>query len=128
MTDTLTGFLYLISAVLFILALRGLSNPETARQGNIFGIAGMVIAAFPYGVEVIARLSGVRDFFLTLFFVALGMKMPAPTGRLLVLTAAAAVRTSRRVEGDGIFIPSATKNRVRKKSRTPDSRAMTSTP
>jgi Kef-type K+ transport system membrane component KefB len=53
-------------------------------------IAGMVIAAFPYGVEVIARLSGVRDFFLTLFFVALGMKMPLPTGRLLLLTAAAA--------------------------------------
>ena len=44
MTDNLTGFLYLIAAVLFILALRGLSNPETSRQGNIFGIAGMVIA------------------------------------------------------------------------------------
>lgn len=44
MTENLTGFLYLIAAVLFILALRGLSNPETARQGNIFGIVGMVIA------------------------------------------------------------------------------------
>ncbi len=38
------GFAYLIAAVLFILALRGLSNPEMARQGNIFGIAGMAIA------------------------------------------------------------------------------------
>ena len=45
MAENLTGFLYVIAAVLFILALRGLSNPETARQGNIFGIAGMVIAA-----------------------------------------------------------------------------------
>lgn len=53
-------------------------------------IAGMVIAAFPYGTEVVARLSGVRDFFLTLFFVALGMKIPAPTPRLLLLTAAVA--------------------------------------
>jgi NAD(P) transhydrogenase subunit beta len=44
MTETLTGFLYVIAAVLFILALRGLSNPETSRQGNIFGIIGMVIA------------------------------------------------------------------------------------
>lgn len=44
MTETLTGFLYLIAAVLFILALRGLSSPESARTGNIFGIAGMVIA------------------------------------------------------------------------------------
>jgi len=43
MTD-ITGFLYVIAAVLFILALRGLSNPETSRQGNIFGIVGMVIA------------------------------------------------------------------------------------
>jgi proton-translocating NAD(P)+ transhydrogenase subunit beta len=38
------GFAYLIAAVLFILALRGLSNPEQARQGNMFGIIGMVIA------------------------------------------------------------------------------------
>ena len=53
-------------------------------------ISGMVIAAFPYGTEVVARLSGVRDFFLTLFFVALGMKIPAPTPRLLLLTAAVA--------------------------------------
>ena len=35
---------YLVSSVCFILALRGLSSPETARQGNIFGIAGMAIA------------------------------------------------------------------------------------
>ncbi len=38
------GFAYIIAAVLFILALRGLSNPEMARQGNRFGMAGMVIA------------------------------------------------------------------------------------
>jgi len=44
MSETLTGFAYLIAAVLFIMALRGLSNPESARMGNIFGIAGMVIA------------------------------------------------------------------------------------
>jgi Kef-type K+ transport system membrane component KefB/CheY-like chemotaxis protein len=48
-------------------------------------VAGMVIAAFPYGTEVIARLSGVRDFFITLFFVALGLKIPQPSLRLCVL-------------------------------------------
>ena len=42
--ETFTGFAYLVASVLFILALRGLSSPEQARQGNIFGIAGMVIA------------------------------------------------------------------------------------
>tara|TARA_Y100000992_G_scaffold293385_1_gene251944 strand:- start:4250 stop:5653 length:1404 start_codon:yes stop_codon:yes gene_type:complete len=40
----LSASFYLISGVLFILALRGLSSPETSRKGNLFGIAGMVIA------------------------------------------------------------------------------------
>ena len=44
MTPNLAASLYLISGVLFILALRGLSSPETSRQGNFFGILGMVIA------------------------------------------------------------------------------------
>jgi len=44
MSEAIVGFAYLIAAVLFILALRGLSSPESARQGNIYGIAGMVIA------------------------------------------------------------------------------------
>ena len=35
---------YIAATVLFILALSGLSNPETARRGNWFGIAGMTIA------------------------------------------------------------------------------------
>ena len=40
----LSATFYLISGILFILALRGLSSPDTSRQGNYFGIAGMVIA------------------------------------------------------------------------------------
>jgi len=40
----LLALFYLISGVLFILALRGLSSPDTSRQGNYFGIAGMLIA------------------------------------------------------------------------------------
>jgi NAD(P) transhydrogenase subunit beta len=44
MSANLSAILYLISGVLFILALRGLSSPETSRQGNLFGIIGMVIA------------------------------------------------------------------------------------
>ncbi len=60
-------------------------------------IAGMVIAAFPYGVEVTSRLAGVRDFFVTLFFVTLGLKAPAPTASLLglALLAAAVVIATR---------------------------------
>jgi len=44
MTANLSAVFYLISGVLFILALRGLSSPETSRRGNFFGILGMVIA------------------------------------------------------------------------------------
>ena len=41
---SLTALSYLVAAVLFILALRGLSSPATSRQGNRFGMAGMAIA------------------------------------------------------------------------------------
>ena len=44
MSQNLAAFLYLTSGILFILALRGLSSPETSRQGNLFGILGMTIA------------------------------------------------------------------------------------
>jgi NAD(P) transhydrogenase subunit beta len=44
MTPNLVALLYLVSSVLFVLALRGLSSPEASRQGNLFGMAGMAIA------------------------------------------------------------------------------------
>ena len=44
MNVNLAAVLYLVSGVLFILALRGLSSPASSRQGNRFGMAGMVIA------------------------------------------------------------------------------------
>ena len=44
MSASLTSLAYLVAAVLFILALRGLSSPVTSRQGNRFGMIGMAIA------------------------------------------------------------------------------------
>ena len=44
MNANLVALLYLVSGVLFIMALRGLSSPETSRRGNMLGIAGMTIA------------------------------------------------------------------------------------
>jgi NAD(P) transhydrogenase subunit beta len=44
MSANFVALLYLVSGVLFILALRGLSSPETARQGNLHGMLGMAIA------------------------------------------------------------------------------------
>lgn len=44
MSANLSGFLYLIASVCFILSLRGLSSPESARSGNILGMVGMALA------------------------------------------------------------------------------------
>ncbi|NQW02501.1 MAG: NAD(P)(+) transhydrogenase (Re/Si-specific) subunit beta, partial [Acidobacteria bacterium] len=44
MTTSLLATSYIVAAVLFILSLKGLSNPETARRGNQFGALGMLIA------------------------------------------------------------------------------------
>ena len=44
MLTNLVAIAYVVSGVFFIIALRGLSSPESSRRGNIFGILGMVIA------------------------------------------------------------------------------------
>jgi len=77
--------LLLVTAVAWCFLVSGTAGALGLSREMGALIAGMVIAAFPYGTEVIARLSGVRDFFVTLFFVALGLKVPAPSGRLLLL-------------------------------------------
>ncbi len=44
MSESLSALFYLVASICFIMALRGLSSPDTARAGNFYGIAGMVIA------------------------------------------------------------------------------------
>src|ERR1700739_2926768 len=44
MSADLAALCYLVAGALFILALRGLSNPETSRRGNLLGMIGMAIA------------------------------------------------------------------------------------
>ena len=50
-------------------------------------IAGMTIASFPYHHEVSVRVSNLRDFFVTLFFVALGMSIPVPDSAQVIALA-----------------------------------------
>jgi len=50
-------------------------------------IAGVSISAFPYSVHVSAKVLPLRDFFLTLFFLSIGMKIPAPDVSMLILSA-----------------------------------------
>ena len=42
-------------------------------------IAGVGMSTFPYNIDVVAKVTNIRDFFVTLFFVALGMQIPQPT-------------------------------------------------
>lgn len=50
-------------------------------------VAGVTIAAYPYHADIAAKISSLRDFFITLFFVALGLQIPRPTVAILGLTA-----------------------------------------
>jgi len=64
MTPGLVAVSYIAAAVLFILALGGLSNPETARRGNMYGIVGMVLA-------LVATVLGVVTANYTILIVSL---------------------------------------------------------
>ena len=44
MSANIATMAYIAATILFILSLGGLSNPETSRRGNLFGIIGMAIA------------------------------------------------------------------------------------
>jgi len=69
MSANLSSIFYLISGILFILALRGLSSPETSRQGNLFGILGMIIAITVTFLSIGSFSSG---FIYVLIFLLVG--------------------------------------------------------
>ena len=48
-------------------------------------VAGVSLSTFPYALDVTAKVTSLRDFFITLFFVALGMTIPLPTASVLGL-------------------------------------------
>ncbi len=70
MSANIANLLYLASGVLFILALRGLSHPSTSRQGNIYGMAGMGIAAVT--TLLLSPPSGFSGWSLAILGVAIG--------------------------------------------------------
>lgn len=71
--------LVLISSVAWCFMVSGVAERLGLSREMGALIAGLSIAAFPYGADVISKVTGVRDFFVTLFFVALGMKIPLPS-------------------------------------------------
>jgi hypothetical protein len=75
--------LVLISSVAWCFGIAGVAHQLGLSREMGALIAGVSISAFPYGADVISKVTGVRDFFVTLFFVALGLKVPVPSGEVL---------------------------------------------
>jgi len=72
----LSAIFYLISGILFILALRGLSSPDTSRQGNYFGIVGMIIA-------IVVTFLSVGNFSTSLVFVIIFLLVGGAIGAFI---------------------------------------------
>src|SRR5687768_14777270 len=84
MSGELQAFFYLVAGVLFILALRGLSHPESSRRGNYLGMIGMAIA-------IVTTLIAAQPSFGTLALIvggiALGGGIGAVIARRIAMTA-----------------------------------------
>ncbi|MFN3548102.1 MAG: NAD(P)(+) transhydrogenase (Re/Si-specific) subunit beta [Mesorhizobium sp.] len=83
MSADFASFLYLVSGVLFIMALRGLSHPTTSRQGNIYGMVGM-------GIAIVTTLAlakpSMGGFGLIVVGLAIGGGIGAVTARRIAMT------------------------------------------
>ena len=84
MTADLAALLYLVSGVLFILALRGLSSPESSRRGNNLGMIGMAIAVAT--TLAVAAPDDVMTWGLILLGVAVGGTIGAITANRIAMT------------------------------------------
>jgi NAD(P) transhydrogenase subunit beta len=84
MSANLAALLYLVSGVLFVLALRGLSSPESSRRGNYLGIAGMAIAIV---TTLFLAQPGWGGFLLIVLGLAIGGGVGAVIARRIPMTA-----------------------------------------
>jgi proton-translocating NAD(P)+ transhydrogenase subunit beta len=85
MSGDLVALLYLVAGVLFILALRGLSSPETSRQGNYMGMAGMTIAVVT--TLAVARPESGLSWAMIIGGIAIGGGIGAVIARRIAMTA-----------------------------------------
>lgn len=81
LSPTWTAILYLLAAVCFILALKGLSSPKTARRGNLIGAAGALIA-----VVTVFLSSQLDNIPWILGAIAVGSAIAAPVARRVQMT------------------------------------------
>ena len=71
--NSIAAFLYLVSGVLFILALRGLSHPASSRKGNLYGMVGM-------GIAILTTLTLATPSFGGLVLIVLGLAIGGGAG------------------------------------------------
>ena len=76
MSANFSSMLFLITGVLFILALRGLSSPETSRMGNFFGITGMILA-------IVVSILSVDIFFSNLIYFIIALAIGGIIGGII---------------------------------------------
>ena len=76
MSANLSSVLFLITGILFILALRGLSSPETSRMGNFFGITGMILA-------IVVSILSVNIFFSNLIYFIIALSIGGVIGAII---------------------------------------------
>ena len=85
MHASLAALAYLVSGILFILTLRGLSSPATSRRGNLLGMAGMAIA-----IATTLSVTGIVDgatLLLIVLGIGIGGSIGAITARRIAMTA-----------------------------------------
>jgi Kef-type K+ transport system membrane component KefB len=89
--------LLLVTALAWCFLVSGVASALGLSREMGALIAGVGMSTFPYNLDVIAKVVNIRDFFVTLFFVALGMQIPMPTtATLLVAIAASAFLVATR--------------------------------
>jgi Kef-type K+ transport system membrane component KefB len=78
--------LVLVGALAWCFALAGFAGWLGLSTAMGALIAGVMVSTFPYTLDVVAKVTSLRDFFVTLFFVGLGMKIPLPTWGTILWT------------------------------------------
>ncbi len=81
LSANMTELAYLVASILVILALKGLSSPETSRRGNMFGMLGMGIA-----VLVTLQLDGVQNYTWILISISIGALIGGTAARKVPMT------------------------------------------
>lgn len=80
--------LLLVTAIAWCFLMAGVAGEAGLSKEMGALVAGVSLSAFPFNIDIIAKVINIRDFFVTLFFVGLGLQIPVPTASLLAYAAA----------------------------------------